>query len=81
MARPGREADHSPPSSAEVKMSRSSTSFPPWRPHGDSGTASLFEFVYMLTGKKTDFTKSMLHEQQLTKVLWRCTPVVACGLV
>jgi hypothetical protein len=33
-ARPGRDADHSPPSNAEVKMSRSYTSSPPMCLHG-----------------------------------------------
>jgi hypothetical protein len=32
--RPGREADHSPPSSAEVKIAWSYTSTPPIRLHG-----------------------------------------------
>jgi hypothetical protein len=32
--RPGREADHSPPSTAEVKNAWSYTSAPPIRPHG-----------------------------------------------
>jgi hypothetical protein len=34
LKRPGREADHTPPSSAEVKNAWSYTSAPPLRPHG-----------------------------------------------
>jgi hypothetical protein len=41
-ARPGRVADHSPPSSAEVLMSRSYASSPPSASMVCSGTALLF---------------------------------------
>jgi hypothetical protein len=42
--RPGRDADHSPPSSAEVKNKQETHSFPspPWRLYGGGGTTLLF---------------------------------------
>jgi hypothetical protein len=43
--RTGCDAEHSPHSSAEVKMCRSYISSFPWRLHGDSGTA--FSMLYI----------------------------------
>jgi hypothetical protein len=46
--RAGRDADHSPSSSAEVKMSRSYTSPPPWRLHGVAGQTYITFYLHCL---------------------------------
>jgi hypothetical protein len=51
--RPGRDTDHSPPSSSKVIMSRSSNSSPPCRLHGGCGTALLYfnDFTFVTSNR------------------------------
>jgi hypothetical protein len=63
--RPGREADHSPPSSAEVKNARSYTSIPPLRLHGVVEHRDNFTFTFTVSVKDEEFL-DQLRDYQLS---------------
>jgi hypothetical protein len=48
-AQPGRDADHSSPSSAVVSNEQELYSCPPWRLHGGSGTSYLLAYLHVIS--------------------------------
>jgi hypothetical protein len=81
-ARPGRDAGHSTPSSAEWRMSRSCTSSPSLRLKGDSGSALRFYWylregtwsgVRYMTGNSVIYTPAWYcSDSDIGKKKWWC---------
>jgi hypothetical protein len=70
-ARPGRDADHSPPSSAEVKTERGYTSSPPKR-HSWRAAGEFYFYCVLNRFQSLSYSCAMLQVSALPVARLRC---------